>query len=193
MRYILKINKIEDLEKYGYFILSNEETIINNVKKIMNEENITRAELSAKTGLCRQYISNVVNCRLVPRITGCLKIARVLNRPIEDIFKLTENSWLKTATIGKDVVLYLDLYTMEIISNDVRKERVEKENLEYIILKENKCISRKKYEEIEKDFLNLKKDKKNKLSFEDRQNCLKDLEKIYFERFKKLGEKTNAL
>lgn len=188
MRYICKLNNIEDLKESGYVILGEGEPIINNVEKIMIEENISRAELSAKTGLCRQYISNVVNCRLVPRITGCLKIAKVLKRPVEEVFELTEESWIKTATIGKDVVLYLDIYNMEIISNDIRKERVKKEDLEYVIITENKCISRKQYELIEEEFLKLKKSDNRRLSFEDRQECLKELGNIYTERFKKLGE-----
>jgi len=51
---------------------------------------ISQAELAERTGVSRQTIHSIENGRYVPSTVLALKIARVFEKPLEEIFQLEE-------------------------------------------------------------------------------------------------------
>lgn len=177
MTYRRKIKSIAELDKLNLVILNKDFLIKNNLKKILKEKNLKPQDLSNLTGICRQNISQIINNKMIPGVILASQIAIVLDKKIEDIFELTENAWVKIAKIEKDKTIYIDLYNLEIVENSIRKEEINKTGLEYINLKTMECLTEKEYKIKKKEY---------ELSEES-------FEKIYSERFKKLGEKINPI
>ena len=53
-------------------------------------KNITQAELAELIGVSRQTINTIESNRYVPSTVLSLKIARVFNKPVEEIFMLED-------------------------------------------------------------------------------------------------------
>ncbi|RWY52401.1 helix-turn-helix transcriptional regulator [Mucilaginibacter gilvus] len=60
----------------------------NNIRVERAIKNITQAELAELIGVSRQTINTIESNRYVPSTILALKIARVFNKPVEEIFKL---------------------------------------------------------------------------------------------------------
>lgn len=52
--------------------------------------NLTQAELAAKVDVSRQTINAMESNKYVPSTVLALKIARVFNKPVEEVFTLEE-------------------------------------------------------------------------------------------------------
>jgi putative transcriptional regulator len=63
----------------------------NNLRVERAIKNITQAELAEKIGVSRQTINAIESNKYVPSTVLALKIARVFEKPIEQIFFLEEN------------------------------------------------------------------------------------------------------
>lgn len=53
--------------------------------------NITQAELAERVGVSRQTINAIESNKYVPSTILALKIARVFDKPLEQIFRLEKN------------------------------------------------------------------------------------------------------
>ncbi len=62
----------------------------NAVRELRQEYRWTQQELGAKVGTSRQAIIAIENGRFDPSLPLAIKLSRVLNKPIEDIFFLDE-------------------------------------------------------------------------------------------------------
>ena len=60
----------------------------NNIRVERAIKNITQAELADLIGVSRQTINTIESNRYVPSTLLALKIARVFEKPVEEIFKL---------------------------------------------------------------------------------------------------------
>lgn len=60
------------------------------IKNKRIQGNITQLELSEKTGISRNYISDVENGRYVPSVETLIKLAKVLNINLNFLLKVTE-------------------------------------------------------------------------------------------------------
>jgi putative transcriptional regulator len=63
----------------------------NNIRVERAIKNITQAELAALIGVSRQTINTIESNKYVPSTILALKICRVFNKPVEDIFILEES------------------------------------------------------------------------------------------------------
>ena len=66
----------------------NHKKLINNFEKIRKLKNITQQELSISAEVSRKSINAIENCVYIPSTVLALKIARILNCKVEDIFEL---------------------------------------------------------------------------------------------------------
>lgn len=64
--------------------------IKNNIKVERAKLDITQAELAEKVSVSRQTINSIENRKFTPSVELALKIARVFNTAVEDIFQLPE-------------------------------------------------------------------------------------------------------
>ena len=62
----------------------------NNIRVERAIKNITQAELAELIGVSRQTINTIESNRYVPSTVLALKIARVFEKPVEEIFTLGE-------------------------------------------------------------------------------------------------------
>lgn len=60
----------------------------NRLKILRAEHNLTQAELAEKIGVTRKTINTVERGVFVPSTVLSLKLARLFNVPVEDIFQL---------------------------------------------------------------------------------------------------------
>lgn len=63
-------------------------TVKNRVRECRAAINLTQAQLAEAVGVTRQTIISLEKCRLNPSILLGLKIARVLDQPVGDVFFL---------------------------------------------------------------------------------------------------------
>ena len=57
-------------------------------------KNITQGELADLIGVSRQTINTIESNKYVPSTVLALKIARVFDKPVEQIFMLDDEDWL---------------------------------------------------------------------------------------------------
>ena len=62
----------------------------NSVRELRQELRWTQQELGTKVGTSRQAIIAIENGRFDPSLPLAIKLSRVLNKPIEEIFSLDE-------------------------------------------------------------------------------------------------------
>ena len=62
----------------------------NNLRVQRAIKNITQAELADRIGVSRQTINTIESNKYVPSTVLALKIARVFEKPVEEIFMLEE-------------------------------------------------------------------------------------------------------
>lgn len=65
----------------------------NNLKVLRAVKNITQAELADRAGVSRQTINAIENQDYQPSVALALKIAKILESKIEDIFELENKDW----------------------------------------------------------------------------------------------------
>jgi len=63
----------------------------NNIRVERAIKNITQADLADLIGVSRQTINTIESNRYVPSTVLALKIARVFNKPVEEVFFLEDN------------------------------------------------------------------------------------------------------
>ena len=65
--------------------------MINSIRVERAILNITQAELADRVGVSRQTINAIESNKYVPSTILALKIARVFDKPVEQIFRLEKN------------------------------------------------------------------------------------------------------
>ena len=69
-------------------IIFLEVSVNSNLKAILKEKNISQRELADKIGLTESAISRFIKKNRIPTGENMLKIAKVLNVKVEDLYKL---------------------------------------------------------------------------------------------------------
>lgn len=64
--------------------------VLNRIKEIRREKQITQSEMSEILGVSRQTIVAIENDKYNPSLELTLKIARLFEMPVEEIFKLED-------------------------------------------------------------------------------------------------------
>ena len=63
----------------------------NSIKVERAKKNLTQAELAIKIGVSRQAVNSIETGKFVPSTVLALKMARVFETPVEEIFKLEDS------------------------------------------------------------------------------------------------------
>lgn len=199
-----KIKGLDELRERGLCIIDeNETTVENHILKLLKERGLVLSDLAKLTGIPRQNISAVVKNKMKPGIDFALKVSYVLGVPVEEVFSLTEDAWVKPYK-NKDTTLYLDIVNMEIIDNSRKRELINENGYEYVNLETNEFLTREEYDEKLKQFLNeytpikvkeLEEDyeyeglSKTKLTSIAKEELRREFSQQYVKIFKKLGKK----
>ena len=62
----------------------------NSIKVERAKKNLTQADLAIKIGVSRQAVNSIETGKFVPSTVLALKMARVFETPVEEIFKLED-------------------------------------------------------------------------------------------------------
>jgi len=73
------------------FIRDKQHTIVNAVREARAALELTQEELAEKVQATRQTIISIEKGNYVPSVLLALKIAAVLGRKVEDLFKISNN------------------------------------------------------------------------------------------------------
>ena len=65
----------------------------NKIKEERSVKDITQAELAELVGVSRQTINTIESNRYAPSVVLALKIARVFNKSVDQIFRLDESDY----------------------------------------------------------------------------------------------------
>jgi putative transcriptional regulator len=69
----------------------NKDLIRNDIRKLrFLAGEMTQQELADKTGVTRQTIAAIENCKYFPTLELAFRIARVFNTPLEEVFSFHE-------------------------------------------------------------------------------------------------------
>lgn len=150
----------EELEKQGYCLYRERETVKNNIEKILGELNLTLSDLSRMTGISRQTLNAILKGKMKCGIEIALKISYVLNRPVEEIFYLTENAWIKPAKDDEltDSSLYFNILTSTKMNNSYMRKEIEENNgAEFYHVETYEKISREEYNKRERAYIDSRK------------------------------------
>lgn len=133
MNELKKFDNIDEFEKMNFVLLSNDvisNTIDNNLQKLLLAKRITISELSRKTGVSKQVISNSIVKNTKIDLDSAIKISRVLKTPIEDIFMLKKNSWVDVYIVNGKTV-YLNMKTLTMVSSEEKNMYIKTHKLKY--------------------------------------------------------------
>jgi len=81
---------VEDISKQPLTRKGWRLTMKNNIRVERAIKNITQADLAELISVSRQTINTIESNRYVPSTVLALKIARVFNKPVEEIFMLED-------------------------------------------------------------------------------------------------------
>lgn len=194
----MKIESPQELIEMGYCFLEEGITVKNNLKKVLKEKGLNYTDLARLIGESRQRVSSIINYNTTPNVDFALKTSYVLNKPVENLYEITDNAW----TYKPDTMsLYYDMVEKEIISHQKYLKRKAKTNYEYFDLETNEPLTEKdfakKRREIEK-YINkeiMGKTEEKDIDFEEdfdnmEGDILRDiLEKRFVKAYRKIGIK----
>jgi putative transcriptional regulator len=66
------------------------ERLSNRLRELRTERDLTQAALAEMVGVSRKTINTVENGIFIPSTTLALKLARALDRPVEEVFSLED-------------------------------------------------------------------------------------------------------
>jgi len=69
----------------------NHHKLLNNLEQIRKNKSLTQQELSNKADVSRKSINAIENGVYVPSTVLALKISKILNCKVEDLFELPQN------------------------------------------------------------------------------------------------------
>lgn len=128
MNKLMEFKNLDEFESNGFVLLNSDilnNTIENNLQKILIAKRISISELSRKTGVSKQVISSSIVKNTKIGLDSAIKISRVLETPIEEIFKLNQNAWVDVYLVeGKTVYLKMDNFKM--VNRTVKNKYIQK-------------------------------------------------------------------
>lgn len=156
-----KIDSLDSLKAKGYLILSDDvvddesafDFVSNRIEEVLTIKGLTPPDLVKMTGLSRQSINSVIRGKMKPGIDFVLKVSYVLDTPVEELFFLSENSWIATAKSPDDVTLYVDVIGLNIIDGKTMKELVSKYGEEYHDNKEHTPVTSDTYKKLLSEYI----------------------------------------
>lgn len=113
----------------------------------MRKKKITSMTLCKKTGITRQTMNVVLNGKMKPGVDFALKVSKVLQIPVEELFKLHDSAWESLVTEDSQSI-YWDVAKEAMIENKDVKKIEEVEGVQYWSLADEHLISAKEYEAI---------------------------------------------
>lgn len=192
-------SRFKKLHEMGYDIEKTEQPVIVKLEEALQKKKMTAMTLCKKTGISRQTMNAVLHGKMKPGTDFALKVAKVLQMSVEDLFSLHDSAW-ETLVTEESQSIYWDVAKEAMIEGkDVKK--IEEENgTQYWSIESNGLISEAEYEKaVEKalvERMDEEVEKARKIPVGRREEkifqriakdaILHDMEKRYLKRFQRV-------
>lgn len=148
-----KLESLDHLYRKGYRPEPKEPPIRNFVKEYMDVKGLTPSQLAEKIGISRQSMHNIIRGDFTPGVDLALKLAEVLETPVENLFQLTSAAWVSTVKLKGERTLYFDMFNYIILDKEAMEEGIKEDPKIFYDVKEKRFITAKEKEELEKQEL----------------------------------------
>ncbi|WPS85459.1 helix-turn-helix transcriptional regulator (plasmid) [Brevibacillus halotolerans] len=149
-----KIKNLAELKEKGLYIIEDDEIVVETLlPQVLKEKGLLISDLAKLTGISRQNITAVARNTMKPGIDFVLKVSYVLGEPIDKLFKLHDNAWVKPFNVGRDSSVFLDVLHMEVVSNAVKRQAIKSTGKEYFHKKTKETYTKNVYEQMIKSFV----------------------------------------
>lgn len=135
------------LHEMGYDVESKQQPVIIKMEEAMRKKNITSMKLCKKTGISRQTMNIVLNGKMKPGIDFALKVSKVLEVPVEELFELHDSAW-ETLVMENTQSMYWDLAKEVLIERKHIKVIEEREGVQYWDVANERLIHSDDYQTI---------------------------------------------
>jgi|GEM_PF-7039997 len=133
-------------ELNGYLLMDiGHKTVLNHVKKVAKERQISLSDLSRLVGESRMQINNIAHEKVVPSIEIVLKLTYVLNIPLTELFSLSKESWYIHETDKKGRRFYFNIVDNTIYNSRSKTEAVSLGKFDYFDIQEGKYVDKNVY------------------------------------------------
>lgn len=139
--------RLQELYKMGYGVESKQPAIENHIEKMMLKKKMTSATLWKRAGISKQTMHAVMNGKMKPGIDIVLKIATVLQVPVEELFSLNESAWENLITQDGKSILW-DLAELTLVERPDVKLIEDVHGVQHWDLENSKLISVEEYDVI---------------------------------------------
>lgn len=133
----------------GYIFIDDEKQnmLTNNLSDLIEDYGIGEADLSAITGLTRQNLNMIIQNRIKPSVDFALKVAAIFNKPVEEIFSLSDNAWFDKITGYKDSAIYLQTNINKVIGKSEKDANFKENKAEYYSKETKALMTKEQYQE----------------------------------------------
>lgn len=140
-------DRFQKLYEMGYDIEKKQQPVIVKLDEAMTKKKITSMNLCKKTGISRQTMNAVLNDKMKPGADFALKVAKVLEMPVEEIFALHDSAW-ETLVTENSQSIYWDVASEALIEGKDVKQIEEDKGTEYWSTADASLISEAEYKRI---------------------------------------------
>ncbi|MFF2531551.1 helix-turn-helix transcriptional regulator [Brevibacillus sp. NPDC058079] len=158
-----KIANLEELKEKGLYIIEDDEIVVEMLlPQVLKEKGLLISDLAKLTGISRQNINAVIRNAMKPGVDFVLKVSHVLGEPIDKLFKLRENAWVKPFKIGRDSSVFVDVLHLEVVDNSMKRQAIKSTGKEYFHKNTKETFSKKEYEQMIKTYVEQHVEEKEK-------------------------------
>lgn len=120
-----RLKNLKELEKYGLEVIDTDKRRLlkSNLRKFMDEDMLTMDMIATLLNQSKQSVSLMINNPSSISLITALKLSKIFDRPINDIFSISSDCWYITYPFDSDESYYLNMITLEIITE---KQLIEK-------------------------------------------------------------------
>lgn len=127
-----KLENIKDIKKHGFVLIDEHEPAIEHkIEEIAEEKKIKTSDIAKLTNIARQSMNTIKKYKSKPSLDFALKMAFVLDIPVEDIFQLKSSAWVEPIKSSNDSGYYYDNSTDEVIFSADKNTRIKANRFEF--------------------------------------------------------------
>lgn len=161
---IEKINDLSELKERGLYIIEDDDIVVETkLPQVLKEKGLITSDLAKLTGISRQNINAVIRKKMKPGIDFALKTSYVLGVPVEELFTLTEEAWVKPYKVGADISVFVDVINLIVLDNRIKKALLKKDACEYVDVTTGQKLTKQEYDSLLKQYIAQNKEQQEDL------------------------------
>lgn len=148
------VKDIKELKERGLYIIEDDEIVVEMLlPQVLKEKGLQISDLARLTGISRQNINAVIRNKMKPGIDFVLKVSFVLGEPIDNLFTLTDNAWVKPYKVGRDSTVFYDALNSRLVDNAVKREQIKQTGAEYFDKETKQTYTKTKFQSMLKAYV----------------------------------------